>query len=243
MLHKPVKVNQLTVNDKSTGDFDFPIFVEKNDGFRVPKKKNLLYESDRATGAKKLPVNAWPPIPKTYVLYCPTATLQDLRGIKLWASDDGKLIAADEPDVFYEIIDVDFEHSPLDDIAGYRIVVTFVVQPFGYELGQQTKTYQNGDTITNHTNAPMYPRITVYGEANDTTLLTIGDQTVALKRIQNKLVIENKPLEQNVFTGSGDFANSWMRGGFFEIPANTTVTVSFDEAISKIDVLERWGWR
>lgn len=239
---KLIVANALKVNDKSTANFPFPVFVEKNDGFQFPKKKNKLIETEYSTGAIKEAINAWPPIEKNYDLYCPTASLKDMRQIKLWAKDSGKLIAADEPDVFYEILDVSIGGSRIDDISGYRIAVTFVTNPFGYELEQKTKTYTNGQKIINHTNAPMYPRIVINGNSNVQTSIKIGNQTVYLKELINKITIESKPLEQNVYDQYNSPINSIMRGDFFEIPEDSTQIIALGAGITSIQVVERWGW-
>ena len=236
-----VRINALTVNGVSTTDMPFPIYVEQNDGFRYPKKKNELIETSFSSGALKRTVNAWEAITKEYVLYCPTATLKDLRQLKMWASDEGKLVAADEPDVYYEILDVNMNHSLVDSVTGYRIEIEFACQPFGFEHNPKTVTYTNGSTITNHTNAPMFPRITVYGSSNKQTSIAIGDQRVYLRKIQGQLIIECKYLEQNVFDQYST-VNGVMRGEFFIIPKDGKYRVQLGEGIQQIDVLERWCW-
>lgn len=241
-MAKLIKTNALRIDDKSTGDFLFPVFVEKNDGFRFPKKKNKLIETDYSTGAIKEDINAWPPIEKGYSLYCPTASLKEMRQIKLWAKDTGKLIAADEPDVFYEILDVDIGNSVIDDISGYRIEIVFVTNPFGYEINQNTKTYTSGQTITNHTNAPMYPKIIVHGNSNSQTSIKIGSQTIYLKELINKITIENKPMEQNVYDQYNSPINSIMRGEFFELPKDSSQAITLGPGITNVEILERWGW-
>lgn len=237
-----IKFNALSVNGKSTADFPFLIYVERNDGFRFAKKKNQLIETEYTIGAAKNTVEAWPAISKEYVLYCPTATLKDMRQIKLWAEDHGKLIASDEPDVFYEILDVEIGHSPIDDITGYRIEIVFTVQPFGFELNQPVKTYRNGDVMVNHTNAPMFPKITIYGDNNSQTSLQIGEQTVYFKKLQTKYTMECKFLEQDILDQYNNSINSVMRGAFFKIPKNSSHTIKLGQGIEKIEILERWGW-
>lgn len=239
---KLIGINALKVNGKSTADFPFPVYVEVNDGFRFAKKKNKLIETDHSTGAIKETVNAWSPLEKIYELYCPTANLKDMRKIKLWAKDSGQLIAADEPDVFYEILDVDIGHSVIDNIAGYRITITFMTNPFGYEIEQKTKMYTNGSTIVNHTNAPMYPKIIINGNSNVQTSIKIGSQTVYLKEIITKLIIENKPLEQNVYDQYNSPINSVMRGDFFELPEDSSLKITLGPGITNIEIVERWGW-
>lgn len=237
------KMNALTVSGKSTSEFPFLVYVEKNDGFRFPKKKNQLTETTYSTGAIKNDIRAWPPIPKSYTLYCPTASLKDMRQIKAWAVDHGELVAADEPDVFYEILDVDIADSPIDDIAGYRVDLVFTVQPFGYELNQESKNYTNGQQMVNHTNAPMFPRINIYGNSSTETTIQIGKQTVRLRYLNEKITIESKPLEQNVYDKDGRELNSVMGGDFIEIKEGTTNRITLSSGIERIEILERWGWR
>lgn len=238
-----IKLNELIVNGMSTADFSFPVYVERNDGFQSPKKKNQLIETQYTTGAIKNEVNAWPPVTKEYGLYCPTATLKELRQIKLWAKDHGHMIADDEPDVFYEILDVDMGRSEIDRIAGYRITIRFTVNPFGYELDQKLSAYQDGEVITNHTNAPMYPKVIVHGNHNQQTFVRIGSQTIYLKDLLTKYTIECKPLEQNVFDQYNNTINNVMRGDFFEISEDNQHAISLGEGITHIEILERWGWR
>lgn len=237
-----IQTNALSVNGKSTADFPFLVYVEKNDGFRYPKKKNQLIETEYTTGASKNTVEAWPPIPKEYTLYCPTATLKDMRQVKLWAVDHGKLIPGDEPDVFYEILDVDMEHSLIDRITGYRVNITFMVQPFGFELSQSINIYRTNSVIENHTNAPMFPKVIIYGNTNSQTSIKIGKQTVYLKKLQTKYTMECMFLEQELFDQYGNPINSQMRGDFFVIPKNSQHTVVLGEGIDRIEITERWGW-
>lgn len=236
-------MNELIVNGKSTADFPFLVFVERNDGFNFSKKKNQLIETEYTTGAIKHEINAWAPITKEYELYCPTATLKEMREIKAWAKDYGQLIASDEPDVFYEILDVDILPSEIDRISGYRAVVRFVTNPFGFETEQETITYQNGETLVNHTNAVMYPRIIVYGNSNKQTSLSIGDNTIYLKDLLTKYTIECKPLAQDIYDQYNNKINNVMRGDFFEIREDSQHVISLGEGITHIEILERWGWR
>ena len=237
-----VKINELIVNGKSTSQFPFPVFVEENDGFRLPKKKNSIIETKYTTGGIKETVNAWPPIEKSYVIYCPTATLKDLRQVKLWAKDYGKLVASDDPDVYYEILDTDLSHSKLEPVSGYRIALTFTVQPFGFEHKVKTNTYNSGQVLVNATNAPMYPRVVINGTSNKQTSIAIGKQKIYIANIQGKITIECKFLEQNVFDHNNARANHVMRGDFFEILPDSKNNIQLGPGINSIDILERWCW-
>lgn len=237
-----VSTNQLIVDGVSTNDFSFPIFVTSNAGFVYAKKKNQIIETAFGSGGIKDEVKAWPPISKPYTLYCPTASLGDMRHIKAWAKDHGKLVSSDERDVFYEILDVSIEDTPINNISGYEINITFTTQPFGYEQTQLTREYENGKKFVNRTNAPMYPRITIYGNNTERTTLKIGEQTISLKELDQSVTIESKPLEQNIYDHYGFEKNGIMEGDFIEIPENSENEVILGQGMTHIEMLERWAW-
>lgn len=235
-----IKLNELIIDDVSTLDLSFEVFVEETDGFNFSKKKNQLIETEYMTGAIKHEIKAWSTIEKNYTLYCPFTLLKDMRKLKAWAKDNGKLRTPDEPDVYYQILDVIMEPTKVDPISGYRIKITFITEPFGYETSETEKTYRNGQQLVNETNAPMYPKIIVNGQSNSEVSLSIGEQTLYLKRLHNKVTIECKPLQQNVFNESGAITNGILRGDFFEImPGEHTIALS---GIDSINILERWAW-
>lgn len=236
------RINELIVNGKSTADFPFDVYVTNNAGYNYAKKKNVLFESTYGTGAAKNEINAYPPIQKSYTIYCPDATLQDMRQITTWAKDEGQLIASDEPDVYYEILDVVITDAPLHDVRGYLVEITFTTMPFGYELFQTTRRIVGNGSIFNHTNAPMFPRIDVYGTSASEVQLTIGKQTIKLRTLDTKITIESKPLEQNVFDKNGRELNSVMAGDFIEIEKDNTSEITMSSQIQRIEILERWAW-
>lgn len=238
-----VNLNQLIINGKSNSDFPFDVYVTNKAGYNYAKKKNILDESTYITGATKNEVNAYQPIEKPYTIICPTADLKELREITAWLSDSGTLISDEEPDVFYEILDVDVANAPKDVGGWYPIDVVFTTMPFGYELNQVTKTYTSGQQVINHTNAPMFPRIDIYGNSSTETTIQIGNQTVKLRYLNEKITIESKPLEQNVYDKNGRELNSVMSGNFIEFEEGTMNRIVLSSGIQRIEMLERWGWR
>lgn len=237
-----MEINQIKVNGFSTLDFPFETVVVENGGFTYAKKKNQFVETDYLTSSIKTEVEAWAPIEKSYKLFCYTTNVAQLRVVKKWAKDNGILISSDEPDVFYEILDVVIEDSKRDGKPYFILEITFKLSPFGFELNQATRTYKTGDKITNHTNAPMYPLMTVFGTSNTQTSIKIGNQTVYIAKLIDKLTIENKYLEQDVRDRNNAQANNIMRGDFFEIPAESTNTITLGSGIDRVEILERWGW-
>lgn len=237
------RINELIINGKSSADFPFTVYVTNNAGYNYAKKKNVLFETTHGTGATKNEINAYPPIQKPYSIYCPSATLQDMREITTWIADEGKLVASDESDVFYEILDVEVSDAPLEATGGYMLDIVFTTMPFGYELTSSIRRFNGGESLYNHTNAPMYPRIEVFGTSGSEVQINIGGQVIKLRELNQKVTIESKPLEQNVYDKDERMINGIMSGDFVEIKEGTNNIITFSNGIDHIEMLERWAWR
>lgn len=237
------RINELIINGRSSADFPFTVYVTANAGFNYARKKNVLFETSHGTGAIKNEINAYPPIQKPYSIYCPSATLQDMREITTWIADEGKLIASDESDVFYEILDVEVSDAPLESTGGYMLDIIFTTMPFGYEHIHSLRSFNGGESLYNHTNAPMYPRIDVFGTSGSEVQINIGGQIIKLRELNQKVTIESKPLEQNIYDKDGKIANGIMSGDFIEIKEGSTNLVTLSNGINRIEMLERWAWR
>lgn len=236
------RINELIINGKSSADFPFTVYVTANAGFNYARKKNVLTETTYGTGAMKNTIDAYPPIQKPYSIYCPSATLQDMREVTTWIADEGKLVASDESDVYYEILDVEVSDAPLEATGGYMLDLVFTTMPFGYEHVHSLRSFSGGESLYNHTNAPMYPRIEVYGTSATEQSIQIGGQVVKIRTLNQKLTIESKPLSQTVLDNTGRELNSVMSGDFFEIPKGSTNQITLSSGISRIEITERWAW-
>lgn len=237
------RINELIINGRSSADFPFTVYVTANAGFNYARKKNVLTETTYGTGAMKNTIDAYPPIQKPYSIYCPSATLQDMREITTWIADEGKLVASDESDVFYEILDVEVSDAPLEATGGYMLDLVFTTMPFGYEHIHSLRSFSGGESLYNHTNAPMYPRIDIFGASGSEVQINIGGQIIKLRELNQKVTIESKPLEQNVYDNNGKIANGIMSGDFIEIKEGSTNLVTLSNGINRIEMLERWAWR
>ena len=237
------RINELIINGKSSADFPFTVYVTANAGFNYARKKNVLTETTYGTGAMKNTIDAYPPIQKPYSIYCPSATLQDMREITTWIADEGKLVASDESDVYYEILDVEVSDAPLEATGGYMLDIIFTTMPFGYEHLNSLRSFSGGESFYNHTNAPMYPRIDVFGTSGSEVQINIGGQVIKLRELNQKVTIESKPLEQNVYDKDGKVANGIMSGDFIEIKEGSNNIITFSDGINRIEMLERWAWR
>lgn len=235
-------INLLTINGTSSNVFDFPILVIKNDGFKLPVQKNIYTTSPYINGEIKQTIEAYEPIEKAYTLYCPTADLLEMRRVKMWIGREGTLNSSEDPQIFYEFYDVQMSDAEISSYGGYQIDVVFRCHPFGYELNQYTTSFKNGASIANYTNTYMTPLITVNGNIGaEKQPLTIGEQTVYLKNVVEKLYIECKDGKQNVYNKDHQLANDCMTGDFFRVQTGVN-KIELGDGIDSIDILTRWCW-
>ena len=158
----------------------------------------------------------------------------------MWLEGSGKLIASDNPGRYYEVLTVSAVRARLGEVDEYEIDVVFTCNPFSYSIASDIKTYTSNGVINNETNVIMYPKITLYGNSTSGTSLTIGNQVVRLKQLSEKLVVECKQGEQNVYDKNGNLLNSVMLGAFFEIKPGVSGIV-LGNGITRLEIECRWG--
>lgn len=236
----PLHYNKLTFNGKSTADFPFDIYVVENDGVNKGKRKDKIFTSDDMSGGIVRSSNAYDLVEKSYKLLIHGVKLSDINDVLLWLEGSGKLIASDNPDRYYEVLSVAAVRSRLGEVDEYEIDVVFTCNPFSYTVIPDIKTYTANGVINNESNLIMYPKITVCGNSTEETTLTIGKQVVRLRGLVEKLVIECKQGQQNVFDKNGALLNSVMLGDFFEIQRGKNGIV-LGTGITKIEIDCRWG--
>lgn len=233
------KYNELIINGRSTGDLPFFCGVVENSAPTRAEKKNKYYELDMVNGAVVQTIDAWSTIPKSFLFYLYDVTKADVRKLKEFIGFSGWFTSADDPDIRHIFINATLDSEPLDEFNGYTVTVNFTCEPFEYETEKEKSL---GSSIVNHTNAPMYPRITITGSTTSSTFLQIGTQRMTFPTgINGKAIIECKHGIQDVVNGSGTKMNSKVRGPFFEIfPGTHPVTKG--TGITAVSILERWGW-
>ncbi|UJF15057.1 hypothetical protein LZ578_08595 [Jeotgalibaca sp. MA1X17-3] len=233
------KYNELIINGRSTGDLPFFCGVEENSAPTRAEKKNKYYDLEMANGVAIQTVEAWKAVTKAYRFYLHEATKNDVRKLKAFIGYTGWFTPSDDPDIRYIFVNALFDSEPLDEFNGYTVTVTFTCEPFEYE---SETTGVLGNSIVNHTNAPMYPKLTLTGNANSSLFVQIGNQKMTFtKGIMGTVTVECKHGLQDVQTGAGKSINSQVRGPFFEVvPGEHAVSKS--PGITNIQILNRWGW-
>jgi len=232
--------NELIFKGKSTADFPFEVFVIENDGINKSKRKDKIFTSDDMSGGTVRSSKFYELVEKSYKLFIHNVKLNQVNELLAWLEGRGKLIASDNPGRYYEVLTVSAIRAKLGDVDEYEIDVVFTCNPFSYSLDTEIKSYTGNGVINNESHTFMYPKITVYGNLKTATTLTIGEQVVHLKELSEKLVIECKQTEQNVYDKNGDLLNSVMLGAFFEIKPGVS-GIALGEGITKLEIECRWG--
>lgn len=236
----PLHYNKLTFNGKSTADFPFDIYVIENDGINKGKRKDKIFTSDYMTGGIVRTSTAYDTVEKSYKLLIHGVSLSEINDVLVWLDGSGKLIAADNPDRYYEVLTTSAVRSRLGEVDEYEIDVVFTCNPFSYNVVKDVKTFTSDGTLDNNSGLPMYPKLTVYGNFTEESTLTIGKQVIRIKAIVEKITIECKQGEQNVYDKNGGLLNSIMLGDFFEIPTGRSGVV-LGSGITKVEIDCRWG--
>ena len=232
--------NELIFKGKSTADFPFEIFVIENDGINKGKRKDKIFTSDDMSGGIVRTSTAYEFVEKSYKLLIHNVKLNQINELLVWLEGSGKLIASDNPGRYYEVLTVSAVRARLGEVDEYEIDVVFTCNPFSYSIASDIKIYTSNGVINNETNVIMYPKITLYGNSTSGTSLTIGNQVVRLKQLSEKLVIECKQGEQNVYDKNGNLLNSVMLGAFFEIKPGVSGIV-LGNGITRLEIECRWG--
>ena len=235
-----IKQNELFFNRKSTADFPFFVAVETNDGIRKAERKDILHVAQTSSAVMVQKMDGYEMIEKSYTLYIHGAKLTQMSELLAWLDGDGTLTPYDNPERYYNVLKVKAFAAQMDEVGGYQVEVTFICEPFSYKQGDQLKILRHGQTIENNGHTYMCPRIDVYGSSGSEVSITIGDQVVYLKNLDEKVTIECREGYQNVFDKNGFMINSIMKGPFFKIPKGSN-GISLSNEISHIAVLYREG--
>ena len=236
--------NHLIINGRSSADLPFLIAIEKNSAPVKARKKNIYNELHSVSGLVVQTIDAWEPVERTYPFYMYDVTLSDVRKFKQFVGQSGRLTPYNDQEMHYNYYSSEINFETMDESdafhQNYQGTISFICESFEYE---EEQTVVVGSTITNHTSAPMFPRLTVHGNSSAKQTLTIGKQTMVFKRGPNpKWIIECKFGEQNVYDQFDKLSNSEITGDFFVIPPDSQVSVTKTAGITKIEMLTRWGW-
>lgn len=233
------KTNELIINGKSTADFPFLIAVEELDPPQRAERKDKIFETDFSTGYLKQTINAYQGIVKTYKIYLHETSIEEFDKFKTFIADEGWFTPYNDPTRKYYFVKSEMKIEPMDKVNGYQVTVEFSCQPFAME---DEEVKQLGSQLVNHTNAPMFPLIKITGATGEETFLTIGDQKMTFKEIQDVIYIECKPLYQDAYSSGGRKVNNEVKGDFFVIEPGTH-KVTKGQGISSVEITCRWGWR
>ena len=148
----------------------------------------------------------------------------------------GWLIFSNEPDRKYKARvanQIDFSH-----VIRYfkRFVVEFEVQPFGYDVFEQTLVKTAPFSLFNIGTFESEPIITIFGAGNIT--LYVNNQSISLKEIAGSITIDSEM--QNAYNGVTSMNNK-MQGGFPILSLGEN-HITWLGNVTRLEIRPNWRW-
>ena len=148
----------------------------------------------------------------------------------------GWLIFSSEPDRKYKARvanQIEFSHV----IRHFkRFVVEFEVQPFGYDIFEQTITKTAPFSLFNIGTFESEPIITIFGNGNIT--LYVNNKSIYLKEITDKIIIDSEM--KNAYNNSVSL-NYKMSGDFPALSLGEN-NISWIGNVTKLEIQPNWRW-
>ena len=148
----------------------------------------------------------------------------------------GWLIFSNEPDRKYKARvanQIEFSHV----IRHFkRFVVEFEVQPFGYDIFEQTITKTAPFKLFNIGTFESEPIITIFGNGNIT--LYVNNKSIYLKEITDKIIIDSEM--KNAYNNSVSL--NYKMSGDFPVLSLGENNISWVGNITKLEIQPNWRW-
>ncbi len=151
-----------------------------------------------------------------------------------------KLILLDDENIFYKIKSLEFSNAinPINELGEFTVY--FTLDPFQYEINNEPIVITQGTTIKNdgHKSLPIITA-TVAG----TGKIYIGDQEVTIKDVNGTITIDSEM--QNAYRKSSTITENMNKHMIGEFPVlnSGANSISFDGAISKLEIICNKRWR
>ena len=148
----------------------------------------------------------------------------------------GWLIFSSEPDRKYKARvanQIEFSH-----VIRYfkRFVVEFEIQPFGYDVFEQTITKTAPFSLFNIGTFESEPIITIFGNGNIT--LYVNSQNVSLKEITDKIIIDSEM--KNAYNNSVSL--NYKMSGDFPVLSLGENNISWIGDVTKLEIHPNWRY-
>ena len=148
----------------------------------------------------------------------------------------GWLIFSSEPDRKYKARvanQIEFSHI----IRRFkRFVVEFEIQPFGYDVFEQTLVKTAPFSLFNIGTVDSEPLITIFGTGNIT--LYVNNQSISLKEIAGSITIDSEM--QNAYNGAASMNNKMS--GEFPILSLDENHVTWLGNVTKLEIQPNWRY-
>lgn len=240
-----IEYNVFSFNGKSTADFTCDIAVEKSNVFSLNSTKTELKDIEQRNGSAVRTNRHRGDLVKPFKLYVIRPSPSDKREIKKWLSvDKGRLETFEETDVFFKVKKVIMNQSEMDEFDSYELDLQFICEPTSFMKENGAVVFASNGTLALKGSALAYPLIHIHGNSNSETRLTIGANTIVLKKLDTKVTLDCSPEVGAIFDKQGQILNEAWKGYLFEFDPLTksSLGVVLGPEISKVEIVPNWGW-
>ena len=224
--------NYVIFNGFDTTDFGlieelpFPNRAEKNVEF---------IEIDGRHGFLTLDKHNYKPVDYSFRIVVNSKEKLDL--LKTNFKGSGRLFLSHNPDRYYNatvVSTITFERQVRDV---YACEISFLLQPFAYELVLQSHMQNAPFSLENHTNTTARPIVKIYGTGSG--VIDINGNQIIIREIGGCIIL-NFELEE-AYDLDDNIKNSSIKGDFIELQEGTN-NFFFTGDITQIEVIPNWRW-
>ena len=175
----------------------------------------------------------------TYDVELNLKTKEDIERIKTAFRGSGKLIISNDPTKFYYatvINKIEFERQVRQR---RKCIISFELQPYGYELDNKPMTFVEQFELYNHTNTTAQPIITINGKGNIT--LVVNGTIFQIKEVVSSIVLDFQ-LEEAYDKETRFSKNTDVLGDYDHLKEGYNQIGWFGD-VTSIEIIPNWRWR
>lgn len=167
---------------------------------------------------------------------CTIFNSEDIDFICSWLDGSADVIFSNEPDKIYKATIIN--QVPFEKIAAtfHKLIIQFDCQPHKYSVENDPIILTIAQTIFNPTNTSSKPIIKIYGNGNIN--LNVNSNVVNLTNVSGYVTINSELVD--AYKDTLLFNNS-MNGEFPELIKGNNI-ISWNGAVTKVEILTNWRW-
>lgn len=239
-----IKHNELIIDGVRTSSFNFEVIVETSPTISYTESKSSWIEHDGISGFVVMTNRHRKPIEKSYTIHLVRPTEEEVFMFTELLSRENFWLENEQDKQFklwcYYVRSFD---SKRDFDGSYSLEVTFVCHATKFMKQPDIKTFTTSGTLDLKGTALAFPKITITGNSNAETSLTIGDKVIRFEQINGTIIMTNDTRTPSVKTSSGKNVN-WL-GDFITLDPTKQkrLGIVLGTGIQSVEFETLWGWK